>query len=308
MEGKLGDLDYNLAQARDMATEAFVLGAKIVALPEFFSSPVFLADDTPDLTISDKNNSALHLLKTLATENSGYIGGSALIRTGSSVYNRYYFVEPDGTVHFHDKDLPTMWENCFYEGGSDEGVMSTALGGVGAAVCWELIRSQTLSRLKGKIGLAMTGTHWWNIPNNWPLVSVALAGISKINQRLSSESPSRLAKAIGAPVIHASHCGQFSGKCLCVPGSTVAVNYQSEFVGATQVVNAFGEVIAKRECSEGPGIVMAEIALGSVAPTLNFRPEDFWFADLTLLHKLFWWHQNACGKSYYQRQLRKDIR
>ena len=31
--------------------------------------------------------------------------------------------EPDGAVHLHDKDIPTAWEQHFYRGGDDAGVV-----------------------------------------------------------------------------------------------------------------------------------------------------------------------------------------
>ena len=39
---------------------------------------------------------------------------------------------------------------------------------VGAAVCWELMRTQTVQRLRGRIDLALTGSGWWSFSENWP--------------------------------------------------------------------------------------------------------------------------------------------
>ena len=38
------------------------------------------------------------------------------------MYGTYVLAEPDGHVHLHDKDIPTMWEQNYYRGGDDDGV------------------------------------------------------------------------------------------------------------------------------------------------------------------------------------------
>ena len=43
-----------------------------------------------------------------------------------------------------------MWENCYRVGGSDDGMIDAEGVPVGAAVCWELMRTQTVRRLRGR--------------------------------------------------------------------------------------------------------------------------------------------------------------
>src|SRR5699024_8873297 len=124
----------------------------IIALPEFFPSPLPCKPEVHN-SVLPPENAAKQLLVDTATTHGVTIGGSMLIAEGDAIYNRYHLVEPDGTVHVHDKDLPTMWENCFYGSGNDDGVFDTQLGGVGAAVCWELIRTQTVKRMQNRVGL-----------------------------------------------------------------------------------------------------------------------------------------------------------
>ncbi|WP_256465439.1 nitrilase-related carbon-nitrogen hydrolase [Halorientalis marina] len=110
------------------------------------------------------------MLIGLATEYDATVGGSMLLTRDGDVYNTYCLATPDGTIQTHDKDIPTMWENCFYVGGGDDGVVETPHGNAGLAVCWELIRQQTIDRLAGQVRYAITGNHWWSLPDNWPLV------------------------------------------------------------------------------------------------------------------------------------------
>lgn len=87
------------------------------------------------------------------------------------VLNRYLCFSNGVLVGKHDKDLPTMWENGFYEGGdkSDAGILGAANGQrVGAAMCCEFIRTQTMKGIKGKVDVVMGWSYWWSMPTNRP--------------------------------------------------------------------------------------------------------------------------------------------
>jgi predicted amidohydrolase len=247
------------------------------------------------------NNQALTLLKNLASRHQCFIGGSFLVADGDQVRNRYHFVEPDGGVHVHDKDLPTMWENAFYGPADvgDDGAFSTALGGVGVAVCWELIRSQTVRRLLGRVDVVVTGTHWWTMPSNWgSVIRQALGPLGQFNRYLSENAPVEFARRLGAPVLQASHCGRFRTNFLLAPGFNGSVPYDTEYVGATQIVSGDGHILAHRQAQDGPGVVVADIALGAQRPTLPLD-KRFWIPELPAFLRAYWHQQNACGKAYY---------
>jgi len=60
-----------------------------------------------------------------------------------------------------------MWENCYYKGGHDDGVLDTPAGRVGVALCWELVRIQTLRRSIDKVDLVAGGSCWWDLPDSF---------------------------------------------------------------------------------------------------------------------------------------------
>ncbi|UZE96201.1 carbon-nitrogen hydrolase family protein [Alkalimarinus alittae] len=304
LEATTGDVSINLERAESLSLEAISKGARVIALPEFFTARVAFKEDAYNAVLPP-DNEAVNLLKSIAARHDCWIGGSMLIADGGEVYNRYHFVEPDGTTHHHDKDLPTMWERAFYAPGNDDGVFNTPLGGVGAAVCWELIRTQTLRRLIGKIDIAMTGSHWWTMPNNWgEFTNQAFAAIAQYNRYLSENAPGELARRLGVPVLHASHCGQFSTDFMLMPGVSKTLPYNTEFVGGTQIVDGYGHVLAYRQAQEGPGIVMAEISPGAIEPRQETH-RNFWLPGMPLAMKLYWHQQNVCGKSYYRKKGRQ---
>ncbi|HLR18272.1 MAG TPA: carbon-nitrogen hydrolase family protein [Alcanivoracaceae bacterium] len=300
LNAAVGDVAHNLESIERLVDAAAAQGAKIIAIPEFCTSKLPFDVRAHDAVLP-LDNPALALFVRLAKRHQCWLGGSMLIADNDEVYNRYFFVEPNGDIHQHDKDLPTMWENCFYAPGNDDGVFDTQLGGVGAAVCWELIRNQTLQRMHQHVQVAITGTHWWTLPTNWGAITHrSLAALGQYNRYMSENAPAEFARRLGVPVIQASHCGTFRTDFMLVPGTNVSVPYDTEYVGATQIVDAQGRVLAQRRTQEGPGVVVADITLDTPTPVQPIS-DTFWVPELPLLLRGYWHHQNACGKSYYRR-------
>lgn len=301
LQTRMGDVAANIAAAERLAEQAFAEGAELVALPEFFTGMIAPDEAAFDIVLP-VDNAAIAMLRKLAARYGGHIGGSMLVADNGEIYNRYVLAEPDGTIHYHDKDLPTMWENVFYTGGRDDGVWETGVGTLGAAVCWELIRHQTLARMRGRVELAVTGTHWWTMPENWPAALRApLRAIGQYNRYMSEQAPVEFARRLGAPVVQASHCGPLGGKFLLAPGLDAGFDYRTHFVGATQVVDAAGRVLASRSTAEGPGIVYAEVTPGTGEPVIAPEADRFWVPELPLFLKAYWHQQNVAGRSAYRR-------
>jgi predicted amidohydrolase len=306
MQGRVADIAYNLDHAEKLATEAFEHGARIVALPEFFTTPISFDARLSGCALAADSNAGLDLLQRLARRYAGYVGGSMLVGRGTDVYNTYHFVQPDGTFFTHDKDLPTMWENAFYVGGSDDGVLQTQLGPVGAAVCWELIRTQTVLRLRERVRFVLSGSNWWTGPMNWPLFGRLLAGADKYNRRLAAQAPVTFAKLLGVPLLHAGQAGRFECRFLLVPGLGWSVPYASEFLGETKIIDRDGNVVASRSLQEGAGVVLADVLLEPGKPSLDLDPASFWIPKLPPTLRWYWDQQNACGKWYYRKHNAAD--
>lgn len=299
-QGVVGDVAESVTRLENMIDEAARNGASVIGVPEFATSPLPFRPEA-HRSVLPTDNAAADMFRSAARRHGCYIGGSMLVADAGMIYNRYHLWEPDGRLHTHDKDLPTMWENAFYGPGHDDGFMETGMGRVGAAVCWELIRAGTVRRLKSRVDVMMTGTHWWSMPENWgAAVNGILGPLSQYNRYLSENAPREFARRVGAPVLQASHCGPLRTDFMLVPGLDVTVPYDTHYVGATQIVDADGSVLAERHTHRGPGIVYAGIRLGAQDPVEPLET-SFWIPRLPLAHRLYWHHQNACAKSYYRR-------
>jgi predicted amidohydrolase len=158
-----------------------------------------------------------------------------------------------------------MLENCFYVGGSDDGVIDCAGLTVGAAVCWELMRSQTACRLRGRVDLLVSGSAWWSVPE-WPPRAVTRRSEAR-NAANAAKAVPAMARAVGASMIHASHCGPIESP---LPG--LPVPYRGHYDAATIVCDGVGRILGRRAASEGAGIVLADLAPGRTPPGRGPEP------------------------------------
>src|SRR4051812_39644946 len=255
LEAVLADVDANLAACERLADIAGAHGAKAIALPEFFSTGIGFVPALAGAALPP-DGAATQLLQRLATRHGALVGGSFLCRdSDGEVRNAYLLARPDGAIAGrHDKDLPTMWENAFYVGGDDDGVMEVD-GGLtaGAAVCWELMRTQTVRRLRGRVDVVMAGSAWWSVPRSWgpgPLMD----RIEVRNAATARRAAESFATYVGAPVIHAARAGRLQCRTPWLP-----IGYDGHFEGATVICAADGTVLGSRDWSEGEGVVVADV-------------------------------------------------
>ena len=291
MRGEVGAVAGNLSHAESLVREAFRWGAEWVILPEFFTSP---AAFTPSMLSAwlPLEGPALELLRKLARERDGVVGGSFLAKSGNDCFNSFLLVFPDGRYYRHDKDLPTMWENSYYIGGSDDGVLATPAGPVGVALCWELIRTQTVRRLVGKVNFVVGGSCWWDLRQPVPPQEVDYQALMR---NLLRQAPGDLARRLGVPVVHAAQAGEFEG---LTPGNE-SVPYVSRFLGEAQIIDGHGNVLGRVAYEDGEGIITADIAPGRVEGDLAPIPEGFWAAELPSKTLQVWDRLNSLGRDYY---------
>ena len=219
--------------------------------------------------IQPSDGAALQMLQRLSREGNAVIGGSFLAERDGRVFNTFVLVPPGGSVVQHDKDLPTYWENCYYEGGGDDGVLASPVGPVGCALCWEFIRAQTVQRLLSRVKLVIGGSCWWTLPDDADPGSPRWAA----NLQMLQQAPVNMARMLGVPVIHGSHAGRFGG---FFSPELPDVAYDSSYLGEAMIVDAQGRVLARRSRAQGAGVVMADLMLSeNPLPTAPI-PARFW--------------------------------
>ncbi len=298
LEVALGDVAHNLAENERLIRAAAGDGAELVSLPEFFSTGVVFLPEIAEGALPP-DGPATGMLKRLAGELGIWIGGSFLCRDADGeCRNAWLLAGPDGRIHGrHDKDLPTMWENAFYIGGSDDGVIEADGFTVGAAVCWEFMRSATARRLAGRVDLVVGGSNWWSVPA-WPPRSLTTR-MESDNARNARQAPAGFARLVGAPVVHAAICGE----AVCPMPELPFLTYRGRFEGGALVVDATGRILACRDHDRGSGHAIAEVEIGAATPSASI-PDRYWLRSRGLLPALTWHSQRWAGRRWYRRHVR----
>ena len=294
------DVKNNLSKAENFIRQAAAQKCELALLPEFFVSAIGFSPKMNDVAL--QGTSVRCALKTLSQELGIIIGGSFLILENGECYNTFDLVFPGGAIFSHKKDIPTQFENCYYTGGDTEHILHTPIGNVGVALCWEMIRADTLKRLIGKADFILAGSCWWDLPIDAPAEREPLR---QYNQSLALETPCVFAKRLHTPVVHANHCGRVTAYRF--PSNDVRQTRQ--LVGATQIVDCNGGVIQRKHFYEGEGIIIADIVTSTSTPDwVPVEYTDYWIPDLPQSYQTAWQQLNPLGKLYYENTVRPFYR
>ena len=109
------------------------------------------------------------------------------------------------------------------------------------------------------------------------------------------EAPRRLARLVGAPIVHASLVGDVWSS----PGSAGGGARLLRFSGESQIADASGRTLARRSYAEGEGLVIAEIEIGRVAPSEAIPDEALWTPEVSAQSQTAWATSGAAGRSVY---------
>jgi len=292
LNAEFADVASNLEQCEDYISQVASVGAELVVLPEFFSSAMGFSDQM--LEVARQNKNVANWLKQLADKYKIIIGGSYISFDGDNAFNLFQLTFPSGEIYVHKKDIPTQFENCYYTEGDNINVLVTPIGNFGVALCWEMLRYDTLKRIAGKVDLVLSGSCWWDLPIDAPIEREPLR---QFNQNLACGAPVTFAKLSGVPVVHANHCGIVAG--FNFPDADKLQT--RKFVGAAQIVDGKGQVLAKRNFFEGGGFVMAEILWKKSSRNAErIFSDKYWIPDLPDSYIHAWDTINPKGRQYYK--------
>ena len=123
---ELGQVERNVARIEDLIRDAHrEHDAEVIVVPEGFATPNVYAKVMRS-TPRPIDGQPLQMLTRLARELDCVLGGGFVSIRGEHTYGTFVLAEPDGALHLHDKDIPTAWEQNFYVGGDDDGVVACA--------------------------------------------------------------------------------------------------------------------------------------------------------------------------------------
>ncbi len=286
------DVPSNLAKIRSLVIQASKEGMELILFPEFCTSAIGYSKEM--LKVGVQGEMTRTTLQKLSHEFHIIIGGSYLLFDGTDCYNSFDLFFPNGEIYSHKKDIPTQFENCYYTKGDANHILHTPIGNIGVALCWEMIRYDTIKRLSEQADIILAGSCWWDLPDDAPSSREPLR---KYNQKLALETPVTFAKLLHTPVVHASHCGKIT-----------AFNFPSEnqmktrqLVGASQIIDEQGNILARRNFDEGEGLIFADIDICKhLKSPSNMMNDSYWIPNLPDTYIKAWNEMNPLGECYYQ--------
>lgn len=290
METALADVSVNLESAKRLTAQAAKAGADLIVLPEFFNS--CMAFDEGMLSVARWGTAAAAAITALAQEWNVIVGGSYLTYSGEDVLNTFMLAFPNGEAFCHSKDIPTQFENCYYTNGDQDNILHTPIGDIGVALCWEMLRYDTVKRLAGKTDFIVAGSCWWDLPDDAPASHEPLRSY---NRSLALNAPVEFAKRLHVPVVHAAHCSKITASRF--PGGDKLQTRQ--MVGAAQIIDADGGVAARRSFDEGEGFVLYDF-IPQKSTHAYSDTQDYWIPDLPQAYITAWEKNNPLGREYYQ--------
>ena len=239
------EIGPNLKTGIRLSREAAARGAKLIALPEYFSGIATIGFRLVPTAFEEADHPAIPAFTALARELGAWIllGSLAVVRPDGRIANRAYLIDAEGWVsarydkiHLFDVDLgedKLYRESETIAPGSVAVVADTPWGGLGLSVCYDL-RFPQLYRSLAKSGATMLA-----VP----------AGFTKLTGMAHWHVLAR-ARAIenGAYVIAPCQNGMFEGGGECF--------------GHSLIVDPWGAIIA--DGGEDEGVVVAEIDPGAV--------------------------------------------
>ncbi|HEX4110676.1 MAG TPA: carbon-nitrogen hydrolase family protein [Solirubrobacteraceae bacterium] len=291
----LGEVDENLRHLEDLVTQAArEHSPHAIFLPESTNAPNVYHPVMRGLA-SALDGPTTRMLQRLAREHGCLVGGGFIAVRGADTRGTYCVAEPDGTVHFHDKDQPSMWENNYYSAGADPGIFETSLGPIGCANGFEWVRSRTAERLRGRVRLLAGGMCFPSYPT-WTVTRPLFIGREHAKMlQWARETPPRMARVLGVPCVHPSHVGEITMRTPLMPG----VRWPTIMVGQTQICDRRGTILEHLGYEDAEGYVAAEVELTEPAP-LDPVPPHFWMSSIPVTTEAVWLLANVHGRAKYE--------
>lgn len=151
-----GDPETNRKKAEKLMAEG--VGTELYVLPEMFSTGFMVAQEP---MAEPAEGDTLRWMKQQAATYGAAIGGSVTVTDGERLYNRFYFVKPDGSIKYYDKRhlFTYSGENKWFTPGEKRVVVTFRGVRFLLEVCYDL-RFPVWTRNKGDYDAIIYMANW----------------------------------------------------------------------------------------------------------------------------------------------------
>jgi predicted amidohydrolase len=225
MDCVVGYQKKNLSRAENFVLEAVDAGAKLIALPELFSTGAF------DFRKEDLSELMYHkttrFLRGLAENNGVHVAGSFIEKVSNGRRNTTILCGPRGIMGTYHKVYLWKAEVPFLKPGNEFPVAETELGRIGIMTCYDIAfpeAGRTLGRKRADVVVSGSAFYTHDI---WDFSTRARSYENSFYHVASN----RIGNDTGRP-----------------------------FCGYTRIVDPLGHIIA--EAKKGEGVIFADIDIG----------------------------------------------
>ena len=133
------------------------LEADLFLLPEMFSTGFYMKPEE----LADRQEESLSWMKSFAKSKNTAIAGSVSVKENDKFYNRFYFVEPDGSYHFYNKKhlFTYSGEDKVYTAGNERVIVEYNGFRILLQVCFDA-RFPVFSRNKKDFDVVLYVANW----------------------------------------------------------------------------------------------------------------------------------------------------
>lgn len=244
------EVEKNLRRAEGLIEQAVAQSARVIVLPELFSTGYCYDQKNFDVA-EDLSGPTAQWFRRSGKKWGIYLAGGMIERDGNCYYDTLVLASPQGRMVSYRKRWLALQEKCYFTRGDAPLLLDTPLGRIGIGICADMFDQKVWERFREKADLLIISSAWPDLTKGGFLLSRSElnAAISRMPQVL----PKRLAESLGVPVAYANLCGPFHSPLPMLYPYRV----DSRFVGQSAVYERGGKEVSRLSDEEG-------VALGEV--------------------------------------------
>lgn len=217
MDARVGKVGANLAHAAELVERAAAQDAQLIVLPELFSTGYEYTDRNFDLPEPLDGPTGTWIVDT-ARRLGVHLVGTFPARVGSKGYVAAKLAAPDGRQWVYYKNHVALWENLYFERGSQPLIADTELGRIGLLICWDQVFADLARAYQGNVDLLCVPSSppvWLGTMENAEgNVLARLDTMRSLGRTLDGvdwfdRARVAHARSAGVPLVYAARCGEF---------------------------------------------------------------------------------------------------
>jgi len=293
MDANPAPLAERLARAETLATQAAQANAQLVVLPELFNTGYTYADANYALAEPPNGPSTIWMKETAARLRI-HLAGSMMLFEEDEIYNALLLFSPSGQMWRYDKNYPWAWERAYFRERRGVTIAHTELGDFGMMICWDTGHRDLWQQYAGQVDMVLAascppdGTNpTYHFPNGQvglDDLGPTLASMKDAGKRVFGDMFAAQAAWLGVPAVNSGASGHIQtaiprAKTLLFSLLALApkvARYLSQadqlqmtcdMIPSCRVVDANGQVLAKRTQPEGEGFTIVDVTLPETKPS-----------------------------------------